>query len=235
MKPSSMMIVSPITLLLGSFGNIVMLVLLHRLKFHNRAFMVLLNSLAVSDLLQLYLVLLPAWLVVCFDVKLYDDNSLVCYALKWMYFNTSTTSPWYLAVMAAYRAALIVCPIRMKTACTTYTAVGVVAGIAAVAMAGHAIVLFLEANCTENAVHWHSYGLMAHLNFVLRFALPFLVLFVSNVLLVKYVWVRFKFKKENRNCKLPSKEEEATRDTILLGYDSCLCHILCIGVTVGCA
>ncbi|KAK7442439.1 hypothetical protein BaRGS_00040528 [Batillaria attramentaria] len=132
----------------------------------------------MSDLLQVYLVLLLSWLVVCFDVKVYDDNSLVCYALKWMYFKTSTTSPCYLAVMAAYRAALIVCPLRMKANCTSHTAVGIVVGVAVMAMVGHANVLFLEADCTGSTVHWHSYSLMAYINFALRFALSFLILFV---------------------------------------------------------
>nr|KAG5685227.1 hypothetical protein BaRGS_005563 [Batillaria attramentaria] len=153
-----MMVMSPITLSLASFGNIVTLILLYRLRFHNRAFVVFLNSLAVSDLLQLYLVLLPSWLVVCFDVKLYDEETwedCTGAAVNWHSNAVSDLLQLYLVLLPSW------------------------------------LVLCFDVKLYDDD------GLMAYKNFVVRFALPFLVLFVSNTLLVQYMWGRFKMKIED--------------------------------------
>lgn len=185
-------VMSPVTLVLGTVGNVMILAILSRSEPRNRAFYIFLSCLAVCDLLQLYVTLLPTWLAAGFGLRAYKDEASGCYFLQWMYFNTATISPWLLSALATLRTLAVIRPFHVKVWCTTSMAVRVVIKIVVLTAIFHSKILYLDPECAGSAMDWGHQGAMSWVNNLVRFMLPMLILAVMNTVLARKIWVRFR-------------------------------------------
>ena len=69
---------SPLLLALGTFGNLMCIIILQRLKINKSAMFVFLRALAVSDTSILYTGLLRQWLMNAFDLDFRTINDFTC-------------------------------------------------------------------------------------------------------------------------------------------------------------
>ncbi|KAK7492585.1 hypothetical protein BaRGS_00016251 [Batillaria attramentaria] len=103
----------PILFILGNFDNVMVILIMRRMITNETGFPLLFMALAVTDLLFLYVVLLPHWVVAQFGYSIRDASEVTCKLQTYMVYSLVTLSGWLLAAMTAQRAIHIVWPFKM--------------------------------------------------------------------------------------------------------------------------
>ena len=125
-------IATTVILLFGSFGNVMTVIILRRLRSGWSAMNVYLTALALSDTAMLYSGAPPIWArrVLAYDI--YASHVFVCKIGNWVMNTTATLSAWLLVALTAQRAASVVWPHRVNVICTRHKSVVIVVVISAV-------------------------------------------------------------------------------------------------------
>ena len=113
-------------LLFGTFGNVMTVIILRRLRSGWSAMNVYLTALALSDTAMLYSVALPMWSRKVLDYDIYASHVIVCKLGIWMMVTTATLSAWLLVALTAQRAASVVWPHRVNVICTRHKSVVII-------------------------------------------------------------------------------------------------------------
>ena len=118
----------PVTLAFGTFGNVMAIVILSRMRSGWSAMNLYLRALAVSDLCVLYTGLAVNWVHIelGFDVRATHDA--VCKLRVWVLNSCAVFSPWLLVVLTLQRAASVVWPHRVNVVCTRRKSLAAIAG-----------------------------------------------------------------------------------------------------------
>ena len=108
----------PVILALGTFGNVMAIMILSRMRSGWSAMNLYLRALAASDLCVLYTGLAVNWvdLALGFDVR--ATHGIVCKLRVWILNSCAVFSAWLLVVFTLHRAASIVWPHRVNVVCT---------------------------------------------------------------------------------------------------------------------
>ncbi|KAL8572976.1 hypothetical protein ACOMHN_013952 [Nucella lapillus] len=130
------------SLVFGTFGNVMIIVILRRLRSGWSAMNLYLTSLAVSDTAMLYTGTFPIWTRKMFRYDLYASHVAVCKAAIWVMNSSAALSAWLLVALTAQRAASVVAPHRVNLICTRRTSILVIALIALTCFALYAHTLF---------------------------------------------------------------------------------------------
>ena len=109
-----------IILLFGTFGNVMTVIILRRLRSGWSAMNVYLTALALSDTAMLYCVALPTWARKVLDYDVYASHVIVCKLAVWGMNLASISSAWLLVALTAQRAASVVWPHRVNVICTRH-------------------------------------------------------------------------------------------------------------------
>ena len=112
-----------IILLFGTFGNVMTVIILRRLRSGWSAMNVYLTALALSDTAMLYCVALPMWARKVLDYDVYASHVIVCKLTGWGMNLASISSAWLLVALTAQRAASVVWPHRVNIICTRHKSV----------------------------------------------------------------------------------------------------------------
>ena len=112
-----------LVLLFGTFGNVMTVIILRRLRSGWSAMNVYLTALALSDTAMLYSGTLPMWARKVLDYDVYASHVVVCKLGMCIMTTTATLSSWLLVALAAQRAASVVWPHRVNVICTRHKSV----------------------------------------------------------------------------------------------------------------
>ena len=110
-------------LLFGTFGNVMTVIILRKLRSGWSAMNVYLTALALSDTAMLYSVALPMWSRKVLDYDIYASHVVVCKLGIWMMVTTATLLAWLLVALTAQRAASVIWPHRVNVICTRHKSV----------------------------------------------------------------------------------------------------------------
>ena len=109
-----------VILLFGTFGNVMTVIILRRLRSGWSAMNVYLTALALSDTAMLYCVALPMWARKVLDYDVYTSHVIICKLTVWGMNLASISSAWLLVALTAQRAASVVWPHRVNVICTRH-------------------------------------------------------------------------------------------------------------------
>ena len=109
---------SPITIVIGTIGNILAIVVLSRKEMRKSTTSMYLNILAVSDIFVLYLGLLRNFIHKIYDVDVRDHSEPVCKLHIFLVYFTSHFSHWVLVAVAVERFIAVWFPFKAKILCT---------------------------------------------------------------------------------------------------------------------
>ena len=121
-----------VVLLFGTFGNVMTVLILRRLRSGWSAMNVYLTTLALSDTATLYSVALPIWVRKVLAYDAYASHVVACKLSLWLMNTAATVSAWLLVALTAQRAASVVWPHRVNALCTRHKSVVIVVVITAV-------------------------------------------------------------------------------------------------------
>ena len=124
-------ICSPIIILLGTFGNVMTLVIMRRMTSSESSLNVYFTSLAVVDLIVLFTASLPEWLNVKIGFRLQDTGTVSCKLFTWSSTGAGTMGSWFLVCLTLHRASAVVWPHRVNFLCTRRRVTGLIVGVAA--------------------------------------------------------------------------------------------------------
>ena len=108
----------PLTLALGTFGNVMAIMILSRMRSGWSAMKLYLRPLAASDLCVLYTGLAVIWVDLVADSNVRATHGIVCKLRAWIVNSCAAFSTWLLVVFTFHRAASVVWPHRVNVVCT---------------------------------------------------------------------------------------------------------------------
>lgn len=194
-------VVPPVLLLLGTFGNSMTIVVLRARTSHFSLYLYLM-TLAISDLVGLYVWLGHRWLVFQFNLDYTLLHSVVCKANVWAVYVTGDLSAWILVAVTLQRAAAIVWPHRAHASFTVGKTYVVIATLVGVIMLLHSHLLYgwslvaLETSTThfmecalviDSEYGQFFTGIWSWVYVCTTSLCPFTLLLVGNVALLKAV------------------------------------------------
>lgn len=116
-------IVSPIELILGTFGNVMVIVIFRRMKDQS-SMSIYFTALAISDTVFLYFGLgFFLWCRHQFNFVFSHINDFTCKLNVFLNYACSATSSWFLVAMTTQRAASVIWPHRVNILCTRKTSI----------------------------------------------------------------------------------------------------------------
>ena len=110
-------------LLFGTFGNVMTVIILRRLRSGWSAMNVYLTALALSDTATLYTGALPIWTLKVLDYDIRATHVVICKLFIWVMNTAAALSAWLLVALTAQRAASVVWPHRVNVICTRHKSV----------------------------------------------------------------------------------------------------------------
>ena len=190
-------IMSPLILPIGIVGNILIIWILLRTRSRFASFANYFTALAVTDLLQLLLLLLPRYVESYVLARFEVDGHLMCRLYSFMYYFLLTTSSLLLAAMTSQRAAGVVWPHRVKTvrsdsfSCIAVCIIFVVAALLKCQALIKGQLLYDDCYFGSPDLAYVKDNLEGYVtvweHFLTVFMLPFSVILVSNYLLISGV------------------------------------------------
>ena len=205
-----------IILLFGTFGNVMTVIILRRLRSGWSAMNVYLNALALSDTAMLYCVALPAWARKVMDYDVYASHVVICkLAVRGMNL-ASISSAWLLVALTAQRAASVVWPHRVNVICTRHKSIVIIIIIAVACGVFQSNMLYgfglvktengTTERCTFSSTAYQEFyaRVWIKVNMILYSLLPCVCLIVSNVILGWKLAVAMKQARE----KLSTRSED---------------------------
>ena len=195
-------------LLLGTFGNVMTVIILRRLRSGWSAMNVYLTALALSDTAMLYSGALPMWTRKVLGYDAYASHVLVCKLGMYVMTTTATLSAWLLVSLTAQRAASVVWPHRVNVICTRHKGVVIIAVITALCSLLQSHLLYglrlvkvengTTERCTFGSPAYQEFyvSVWIKVNLFLYSVLPCLCLIVSNMILGWKLTVAMKEAKE---------------------------------------
>nr|KAG5695688.1 hypothetical protein BaRGS_022365 [Batillaria attramentaria] len=186
-------VMCPTVLLLGTFGNSMIILVLSKMVAEASAFPLLFMGLAVSDLILLWVVVFPRWLGEQFEYWIADEGEAACKIMTWLEYTFVSLSAWLLAAMTAQRAVNIVWPLfRMRYLRPRLSAVVTIAVLVGASLIFNSFTL--HSMTVVNGTCWWSSEFENHvrlkidwIEIVLNGVLPSIVMVICNCLMIHAV------------------------------------------------
>lgn len=188
--------VSPFLLIFGTFGNIMIFVILKRLKLRRSAFPVYFSALAVTALCHLYTGLLPTWIEYVFYFDVYKLNSVLdCRFRNFFQFVFVSSTSWLLALMTVHRATAVLWPhyvhvfCSRRRACMATTIVVVTSMMSCIDsfMGYEEMDEFGKCKYAETEFGYIAKVYAAPFHMIVGFAIPLIIIIYSNIILLRSV------------------------------------------------
>ena len=182
-------------LLFGTFGNVMTVIILRRLRSGWSAMNVYLTALALSDTAMLYSGTLLMWSRKVLDYDIFASHVVVCKLGIWVMNTAAALSAWLLVALTAQRAASVVWPHRVSLICTHQKSVVTIVVITSACgvlqihtLYGFGLVEFdggTTARCTFGSVSYQQFwiSVWVRVNMFLYSLLPCLFLILCNAIL----------------------------------------------------
>nr|KAG5714371.1 hypothetical protein BaRGS_018588 [Batillaria attramentaria] len=189
----AMRVAAPIILTFGTVGNTMAILVLRRMSSKTSTFTLFFTALAVSDLCLLYVGLVPTWLEFQFGVVVQTYSDTTCKLIPWMYYSLGMLSAWLLVAMTVQRAVCVMWPHRKRLTHARRKALVTVAILVLSCFGMNSHLLYgsilkdqsnLHRACGVKQDHRSFYDVWSWLELVFFSLLPFLIIIVSNCLLM---------------------------------------------------
>ena len=184
----------PVTLTFGTFGNVMAIVILSRMRSDRSAMNLYLRALTASDLCVLYTGLVVIWVNKNLGFVVIAKNGVVCKLYAWIVYSCAAFSTWLLVVFTLHRAASVVWPHRINVVCTRRKTLVAVSGMLLVACLPYSHALYgFDVVSTETSrfciMRFQSYAIFFEdvwlkVDMFLFSLLPFAILVLSNGVLI---------------------------------------------------
>ena len=208
-----------VILLFGTFGNVMTVIILRRLRSGWSAMNIYLNALALSDTAMLYCVALPAWARKVMDYDVYASHVIACKLAVWGMNFASISSAWLLVALTAQRAASVVWPHHVSFICTRHKSIVIIIIIAFVCgvLQSHMLYGFglvktengTTERCTFSSTAYQEFyvDVWIKVNTILYSLLPCVCLIVSNVILGWKLAVAMKQAREKLSIRSEDRKD----------------------------
>ncbi|XP_070178234.1 growth hormone secretagogue receptor type 1-like [Littorina saxatilis] len=103
-------LVCPVVFLFGMVGNVITLVVMYRLRHHFLTFAYYFAALSLSDSMLLVFSMLPRWAESLTKLRFEVKDHLMCKIDAVVHYAAFIASSWFLAGLAAHRAAVVLWP-----------------------------------------------------------------------------------------------------------------------------
>ena len=219
-------------LLFGTFGNVMTVIILRRLRSGWSAMNVYLTALALSDTAMLYSGTLPMWARKVLQYDIYASHVVICKLFIWVMNTAAALSAWLLVALTAQRAASVVWPHRVNVMCTRHKSVVVIVVINVVCgllyshtAYGYDMVKFdngTTQRCTFSSLDYQEFyvSIWVRIDIFIFCVLPSVSLIVSNAVLGWKLAAAVKQAKEkfsNRGGdRKDSREQKASSVTVTI-------------------
>ena len=188
--------VIPIIVILGTFGNVMTIVIMRKTATGDSVTNVFFTALAVTDLISLYGTAFPFWMNDTFHLNFSTVSSAACKTYTWVATGSGTIGAWILVLLTIHRATAVVWPHRVNVLCTrgkAWLAIGVITVFLA-ALYSHYIYgydLLLGNNSTGPECYYVSAeylhfvdSVFTYIELLIFCVVPFSCLALSNSVLV---------------------------------------------------
>lgn len=190
----------PFLFILGTFGNVMTIIILRRLVGKPTALPVYLTTLALSDTCVLYFGLFRRWLMYIFEVDIRLFHPALCKTHTWLVYSVILMSAWLLAVMTMERAISVWLPHHVTLLCTRRRAVFSVVCILVFSLTVNSHFLYgvevtfsitngtLERDCnapTSSTDYWYFvHAIWPWIDFTLSSLMPLVALIIGNSIIL---------------------------------------------------
>ena len=242
------LIVLPIILLFGTFGNVLIIIIMNRLRNTVSSMSVYFTALAVSDLLFIYTVVMRMFISTIFSYDYFTISTAVCKIGVFLLYVTGVTSAWMLVTMTMQRAASVLWPHRVNVLCTRRKSIFTVMGMVLFMTCIHSHFLYgadlvqyrngTLSICLSSTAKYDQFlsTVWSWVDILIFSSLPFLFLVISNGLLVKKLTASVR----EANLTLSAgqcgqakcREKKASSVTLTLVIVSITFIVLCLPVSL---
>ena len=218
----------PVTVAFGTFGNLMAITILNRLRSDRSAMNLYMRALAASDLCVLYTGLAVIWVneTLGFDVR--ATHGVVCKLRFWILNSCGAFSTWLLVVFTLHRAASVVWPHRVNVVCTRRKTLVAVSGMLLVACLPYSHALYgFDVVSTETSrfctMRFQSYAIFLEdvwlkVDMFFFILLPFAFLVLSNGVLIVTLARSVKAARETLTTgqQTGSRQKKASATTVMV-------------------
>ncbi|KAL8594796.1 hypothetical protein ACOMHN_047514 [Nucella lapillus] len=185
----------PILILIGTFGNVMTIIVMQRLASDTSVINIYFTATAVMDLLCLYTNTLDRAILFNFDYDIKIVSSAFCKIFNFAYGIVLFGSTWFLVCMTVHRAMSVVWPHRVNVLCTRRTVYLVLTGVTVFHtilssnyLIGFDVTLNYEGtvSCFFATQEYADFviNIFSHIDFVLISILPFFLFVGANGIMV---------------------------------------------------
>ena len=221
--------VSPVLVILGTFGNIFSFIILRRKAMTRQSTYLYLAMLSITDTLVLYVGLFRTWLGELMGTDIRDENDPLCKLTVMFLYSTSDYSVWLIIAVTVERYIVVCAPLHASSLCNNSRARRVIIAIFILIFGVNLHFLWtLQINQIDNPMEVNQ--TLARCEPKVRFEnlvnnawplvdatiysfLPFVVILVLNALIIRKV-LRAR-EKRARMQSIPQTEQEVIRNSKL--------------------
>ncbi|PVD18548.1 hypothetical protein C0Q70_21098 [Pomacea canaliculata] len=194
---------SPFIIIFGTFGNIMVFLVLQDRSVTHHSMAVYLRLLAVSDLINIFDNVTLRWIRYQFRFDVWVVHEAICKLSLWVLWSCSTLSTWTLVVMVTQRAVAVVWPHKVNNLSSTHMTFVALILLIIFSMMTNAHMLYFSTIIemkVENIVIWKScnanyddevtttvFKVWVWINTMTSSCLPFIILLVDDVVLIRRV------------------------------------------------
>ncbi|KAL4236447.1 hypothetical protein ACF0H5_004832 [Mactra antiquata] len=225
-------VVLPIIIISGTFGNLVTVIILLR---HSRVLSttgMFLMSLAVSDTVLLYTAPLRRWIISVWEIDIRHNGRVACKTSVYLTYCSIQFSSWVLVAVTIERVISVVWPHRVKLNFTKKNTMLFISTlfVAIFGLNSHILYGFGHSKLREHRgkgfcePQYEGYlqfwtKMYSFIDFVVAFALPFVVLVISNAIIIQKLKQAHQKRKSMSSMAKPSGPSDGDQShnvTILL-------------------
>ncbi|XP_025079795.1 C-C chemokine receptor type 1-like [Pomacea canaliculata] len=194
---------SPLIIIFGTFGNIMVFLVLNDRNVTHPSMAVYLRVLAVSDLIAILDNIMFRWIRFQFGFDVWVVHEAICKLSTWTYYSCSTMSTWTLVVMVTQRAVAVVWPHKVSSSSCKYSLSCTIALLLVFSMTINSHFLYFSTiinmkfenvtvtrSCNENyddEVTTTVFKVWFWINTLTSSCLPFAILLIDDVILIRRV------------------------------------------------
>ncbi|XP_062605076.1 G-protein coupled estrogen receptor 1-like [Saccostrea cucullata] len=191
---------APIILVLGTVTNILTIAVLLRKKLRKQTTILYLTVLSVLNLLTLYLGLGKTWLMVAFNVNIYDQSDSLCRLSTFSLNLLLNLTVWILVAVTVDRCIIVCLPHIAKQICHLKYSKGVVAGLfvflslANMHLFWGVTVQKAHGSSKKECTHGNDFNefIFPWLSLTLGFIVPFAIMVIANSFIIRCIYLSHK-------------------------------------------
>ncbi|XP_025104655.1 probable G-protein coupled receptor 139 [Pomacea canaliculata] len=185
-------IASPFIVFFGTFGNVMIIVIMRRMRQgqSSNSMSLYFTALAVSDLLILYTGLPQVWMFRTFGFQLYRLHVSICKLIPFFTYSCGTGSTWLIVAMTMQRLMSVVWPHHKSFSCTERK-VGLVIAMIATIQIGFNVSKIISyelingvCDIVNEELWYYDQVIYPWIDVVITTLIPFAVLVIGNSVLL---------------------------------------------------